>query len=133
MIKTLRARGYKLGLIKEGIRKAATMSRHEALSKQEKQHKDLDHVIFVTTYNPRLPNIREKLASLQPILHTNERLKRIFPNPPAVAYRRNRNLNDMLVSRRLPKDLQTTPTLSISIDKNSSMPKLHRRSERIVI
>ena len=57
LTKILRARGYKLGLIKDSIRKASAISRQDALLKLEKQNED--HVIFITTYNPMLPNIKE--------------------------------------------------------------------------
>ena len=38
-----------------------------------------------------------------------------------VAYRRNRNLNDILVSRRLPNNVSITSNANINIDKNSSL------------
>ena len=75
-----------------------------------------------------LPNLNEKLTELQPILYASERLKKIFPEKPIVAYRRNRNLNDLLVSRRLPMTLETAPQLIRHVDKNSPTCEICERS-----
>ena len=80
-----------------------------------------DRVIFSTTYNPIAPDLKQKLKELQPVLATSERCKLIFPKPPLLAYRRNRNLNDMLVSRRLPDNTNIIPTPeNIETDKNTN-------------
>ena len=63
-----------MGLIKDAIRKASSITREEALKPTEQTEKD-DRVIFSLTYNPRLPNINEKLSDLQPVLHASERCK----------------------------------------------------------
>ena len=78
-------------------------------------------MVFSTSYNPRIPDIKHKLRELHPVLHSSERCKAIFPHPPTIAYRRNRNLNDMLVSRRLPSNSNIiTPLNETNIDKHST-------------
>ena len=80
------------------------------------------------TYNPMLPNIKEKVTQLHPVLHTSEKCKNIFPFPP-IAYRRNRNLDDILVSRRLPPDIHVSTTLEENpIDKSSNTCEICGRS-----
>ena len=64
------------------------------------------------TYNPALPNIHKILNSLKPVLDSSERCKSVFKNGIIVGYRRGRSLTDMLVSRRMPKDLRTLSTQS---------------------
>ena len=59
------------------------------------------------TYSPALPNIHKILNSLKPVLDSSERCKSVFKNRIIVGYRRGRSLTDMLVSRRMPKDLGT--------------------------
>ena len=117
----LRKRGYKLGLIKNGLRKAAALSREDLLytQQQEQQSHIANRIIFSTTYNPRIPHLQQKLQELQPILHASERCKEIFPKPPLIAYRRNRNLNDLLVSRRLPPDTEIKRSNTIEVDQSS--------------
>ena len=118
----LRLRGYKLGMIKDGIRKATARSRDELLQPKEDQEGTHDgRVIFSTTYNPIVPDLKEKLKEFQPVLQTSERCKKVFTNPPLLAYRRNRNLNDMLVSRRLPNNQQIiTDPENLVYDRNST-------------
>ena len=45
--------------------------------------------------------------------------KKIFDKPPLIAYRRNRNLNDLLVSRRLPPDTEIKRSDVEQVDRNS--------------
>ena len=82
-------------------------------------------MIFSTTYNPMIPDLRKKIYDLQPILHSSEKCSQLFPHPPIIAYRRNRSLNDLLVSRRLPQDLPIYPletnTSTADIDKNNKV------------
>ena len=119
----LRKRGFKLGLIKEGIRKASQMKREDLLTPKEKSPTD-ERMIFSTTFNPMVPDLREKIHNLHHILHSTEKCKKLYPHPPLIAYRRNRSLNDLLVSRRLPPDTEIHPpssTNSTTIDKSSEV------------
>ena len=118
----LRKRGYKLGMIKDGIRKATGRSRDELLEPKEDGEGTCDgRVIFSTTYNPIVPDLKQKLKEFQPVLQTSERCKNVFTHPPLLAYRRNRNLNDMLVSRRLPNNQEIiTTSENIVCDKSSN-------------
>lgn len=122
-----------MGLIKESIRKASGVSRAEALkSTDHEQQQKQDRVIFSTTYNPMLPNMKDKLDELQPILQASERCKEVFKEPPIIAYRRNRSLNDIIVSRRLPPDTEVANKNKIKIDqkidKNSNTCEICGRS-----
>ena len=116
----LRLRGYKLGLIKEGIRKASELRREELLRPKVSEDAICDRVIFSTTYNPMVPDLKGKLKQLHPVLLTSERCKNVFPHPPLLAYRRNRNLNDMLVSRRLPPNSNIVDSTNVEIDRTSN-------------
>ena len=123
----LRSRGYKMGLIKDGIRKASGITRAEALTPSHQQQNQ-DRVIFSTTYNPMLPNIKERLHALEPILQASERCREVFQQPPIIAYRRNRSLNDIIVSRRLPPDTQVASQVHRIIDKTSNICEICGRS-----
>ena len=117
----LRKRGFKLGLIKEAIRKAAQIDRNELLHSKTDRQAD-NKMIFTTTYNPMIPNLRKKIHDLHPILHSSQKCQELYPQPPIIAYRRNRNLNDLLVSRRLPPDTAIySSARTTSIDKTSNL------------
>ena len=49
------------------------------------------------TFSRHLPNIRDILRKKRYILHRSEKMRAVFPSDPMVAYRRGRNLKDMLV------------------------------------
>ncbi|OCT80229.1 hypothetical protein XELAEV_18027041mg, partial [Xenopus laevis] len=58
---------------------------------------------IVVTYNPQLNIIRKIARHLQPMLHTDTRLKQIFPELPLLSYRQPPNLRKMIVRSALPK------------------------------
>ena len=66
-------------------------------------------MIFATIYNPKIAHLKDKVTNLHHMLHSSEKCKKLYPKPPVMAYRRGRNLNDLLVSRRLPPDTQIYP------------------------
>ena len=51
---------------------------------------------FSTTYNHRHPPIRNTLDKNRHILQTNKDLAEIFQEKPVLAYRRNKNLRDLI-------------------------------------
>lgn len=55
---------------------------------------------LVLTYDRKLDN--EITRKHMNFLHEDEKLCKIFPDPPLISFRRNRNLRDLLVNARLP-------------------------------
>ena len=56
-----------------------------------------DQILFATTYNPMLPNMRSLIKKHLPILHSDTNLKNIFPeNSICTVFKRNRNLKEIL-------------------------------------
>ena len=101
-------RGYKNKLIKECIMKARRTSRQEALI--NRPISSTDRVPLVVTYKPALPNLHSILKEHHQILLTSSKARAIFKEPPLVAYRRGRNLAQMLTHKRLPSPLATDTT-----------------------
>ena len=100
-------RGYTKGCINNAINKASKGPRETFLKENHDQQK-LDRVQFVITYNPLLPNFPKLLKDSQIILDASEKCKTVFQTLSLVSYRRARNLNDMLSSKRIPS--QKIPT-----------------------
>ena len=93
-------RGYPNDTVSEAIQRGKSVERSTLL--QYKQKSAMKRVPLVLTYDSRLNQVSNTIRSHIPTLHSNERLKHIFPEPPIVAFRRNRNLKDLLVSAKLP-------------------------------
>ena len=93
-------RGYNRSFVHQQIVRAGAICRIDALAPRSKRTKS-NRVPLVTTFHPNLPNLRRITKSFFPLLHTSSRLKQAIPETPIVAYRRPKNLRDLLVSAQL--------------------------------
>lgn len=96
-------RGYKAHTVQSAIDEITTKDRKTLLQYKEKT--DKSRVPLVTTYHPALKNLNTILKSNLPILYTNERMADLFKDPPMAAFKRPRNLKDMVVRARLDNPL----------------------------
>ena len=64
-----------------------------------------DRIPSMITYHPILPSCRQTTKCHLSILHVSEQLRRAFEHPLLIAFRRPRNLRDLLVCATLT----TTP------------------------
>lgn len=113
----LLCRGYKETTVDLQIQRAANIPRAQALLPNPRDR--LNRTPLVTTYHPSLTNLTKMIRRHLPILHTSQRLRKVFPNPPIVAFRRPRNLRDLLVRAMI-----TTPATS---SNTGSAPCNNRR------
>ena len=81
------------------------------------KNRNTDRPVFVTTYNPSLPNLNNVIKKYYPILTATERCQEAFKDIPLLAYRRPKNLRDFLVKAKLK---QSPPN-------NSNLPKKVKR------
>ena len=88
-------RGFDQSAIEETINEVLSKSREEALIYKKKESND--RVPFVVTYHPRLRMMGKVLHRHYNLLRSNERLQKAFPEPPMVAFKRLKNLRDILV------------------------------------
>ena len=88
-------RGYKQEEIDESIQKASGRRREDCLQPTIKKKED--RVPLVITYNPNNPPLNKITKELLPILHSSDRMKKAVPTPPIIAYKRPKNLIDLLV------------------------------------
>ena len=79
---------------------------------------------------PNLPNLHSILKEHHQILLTLSKAQAIFKEPPLVAYRRGRNLAQMLTHKRLPSPLatDTTPSTDQS-SQHTGNPHIHSPSD----
>ena len=87
-------RGYKQQEINKGIERTKTLDRRKLL--EEKAKKQSNRIPLVLTYNRTLPNVKRAISNNWNLLHINQEFKDVFQEPPILAFRRNRNLYDLL-------------------------------------
>ena len=88
------SRGYKQQDIDDQFKRINDLERKELLEyKEKKSEKKLK---FITTFNHNLPKLRDAIEKNWDILQTNGKQAELFAEKPIIAFRRNRNLKDML-------------------------------------
>ena len=91
----LLTRGYNEELVDRQMERAIIIPRENTLQNHQRQTSmGIQRLPLVITYHPGLPNILKKHL---PILHASDRLRDAVPDPPMVAFRRPKNLRDLLV------------------------------------
>ena len=100
-------RGYELNFLKTQIRRASDISRNDALKPKPKQQTDRHCSVRHYLYNPALPNISRIIHKHSNVLHSSGRCKNVCTNLPLVAYRRCKNISDILVRAKLPEPTNT--------------------------
>ena len=110
MIKDYENRGYPLPLLHKH-KKSAERRDHKTLVAQTGKQQKLDNgrIPIVLTYNPGLPDIIGTIRKHWPMLQKSERIKDLFDKYPILAYRRSKNLRDILVKAKLkpPREIST--------------------------
>ena len=99
------ARGYPTDLIRRGRERASTKSRAEILKNDAANNIAKDRVPFVTTFHPSHLVVEKIISRNFRILREDSRTSRIFNKPTLKAFRRGKNLNDLLVRNSLPRNL----------------------------
>ena len=105
-------RGYPEQRLNDDLQRLATISRDAALNPTRLGETTDSRVPLVLTYHPFNTGIRKILLDNFNILSTDPETCGIFPEPPLVSYRRDRNLRDILVHST---DGPTTPSAAGSI------------------
>ena len=99
-------RGYKPSFVQDQIDRASHIRREDALTPRTRTCHN-KRVPLVVTYYPNLPNLTALTKNNLPVLHASSRLKKAIPGQPLIAYRRPKNLRDLLVKAELkPAGLQ---------------------------
>ena len=87
-------RGHKQQEINEGIERTKTFDRKNLL--EEKTKKQSNRILLVLTYNRSLLDLKRTTTNNWNLLHINQEFKDVFQESPILAFRRNRNLYDLL-------------------------------------
>ena len=93
-------RGYKHDNI-TSFNKVLQYTQNELLNKTENTNKTNNKPIFTTQYNSNTKYITQILRKHWNIIENDPTLRILWPEPPIVAYKKNKNLKDTLVSAKL--------------------------------
>jgi hypothetical protein len=88
-------RGFERKEVEKTVTEIKGMKREETLEYKKKDAND--RIPFVLTFHPRLRALGQRLHKHFHLLQTNERLRKAFPEAPMMAYRKLKNLRNMLV------------------------------------
>ena len=92
----LRKRGYSSRFIEGQLQKVDKIDRSDLLTYKTKEEKN-DRVSLVITYSKHLPDIQKISRDHLPLLHKSIEMQEIFDKHPLVAFKRDRNLTDILI------------------------------------
>ena len=88
----------KRGFNKKGtttqINRAISVSRNKLLNKIKTSN--TERLPLTVTYNRPLPDLKTIIDKNWHILHIEPKLKEIFPEPPILTFKRNKNFKDMI-------------------------------------
>ena len=97
-------RGFPANLVEEQLSKACVQDRNQLLDKEWTSRGDSRDVL-VLSYHPCLSKrVHDIVRNAHSILQCDAEHRRVFPEIPMVSYRRAKNLSDMLVRAKVPKD-----------------------------
>ena len=76
---------------------------------------------MTVTYSKALPNIHKITQENMKLLHKSKEMKKIFPNPPLIAYKRDKNLKDILVHHKHNKQFYPEKQGSFKCQNNCKL------------
>ena len=94
LLNTFTSRGYDKKEINTQINKALQIPRETIL--KEKPKESSNRIPFIVTYNRTLPDLKNIVNKHWPILGIDRNISNVFEKPPIIAYRRNKNLRDLI-------------------------------------
>ena len=96
----LLSRNYHPKIIDDAFEKIKKITRIDALEKVQKNKERKTPLI--TTYHPAMPPISTIMKKhWKVMIEDDPKMKRFHPNPPIVAYKRSKNLRDMLIRAKI--------------------------------
>ena len=99
----LNERGYEESLVNELIDRVRELDRGALLANVNKEtiSERTDRIPFVLTYHTALNSVGKTIRDLHSVLSNSEEHRAAFLEPPVTAFRRCKNLKDILVRARL--------------------------------
>ena len=94
-------RGYNEEEVNKLITKATNRDRRDCLRYKLKDKRKIPPLVLATKFNPAFKGLNKIIKKHWHLIEKNEAAKILFPRPPIIAYKRQRNLKDKLTSSKL--------------------------------
>ena len=94
-------RGYKSSEINEVVNSMNTITRHDALKYRTKTKRSKTPLVLICQYQKGLQKLTNLIRKHWHFIEKDEEAKSIFPTPPLIAFRRNKNLSQYLTSAKV--------------------------------
>ena len=89
-------RGYQQNNLTNQFTRANNKDRNHLLQKKPITQNQTNRIPFITTYNKNLPNLKQTMNKHWHLLKINPDIAQSFQQEPIIAYRRNKNLRDLI-------------------------------------
>ena len=117
-------RQYKSSIIDAAIKRAIKIPRSEAIKKVAKQTNN-KRPVFAVTWDPRMPNLSKmQKKHWRSMTSQDPYLREAFPQPPLLAYKRQKNISDFLIRAKVPEIPRIYPKRKINGMKKCNKPCL---------
>ena len=93
-------RGFKEKSLDTEFQRLSEIERDASLTPKSKEE-DQKRIPFITTYNKTLLNLKQIIDKHWHLLQINSNLRTVFEQGPPIAYRRNKNLSDLIGSKKI--------------------------------
>ena len=93
--------GYDQKLVDEHLEKVDKLVRDDLLQEKDQEQQDPKGISLILTYSRFLPNLTAVVRENWNILQTNKNLRELFQEQPITAFKRNKNLKEIIGSTRI--------------------------------
>ena len=93
--------GYDQKLVDEQLEKVDKLVRDDLLQEKDQEQQDPKGISLILTYSRFLPNLTAVVCENWNILQTNKNLRELFQEQPITAFKRNKNLKEIIGSTRI--------------------------------
>ena len=94
-------RGYKQTEVDPIIRSTLSMERSSVLQHKIKGDNSEIPLVMITKYDPRVKGLKRRLTKHWKIIKNDEYCRSIFNQVPIIAYKKHRNITDLVISSRI--------------------------------
>ena len=95
-------RGYNAEVVSRARSKAQGINRNNLLIKKKRPNASQSRPYFVTQYSTAASHISRIIKDNWGIIDSDPTLRRVFPDPPVISFKRAPTLRDKLVHNFLP-------------------------------